>query len=65
MDTQITANANIGKLLVKKAWSGNELKCSLSGTRYEFGLHFDKVPIFQYEIRVTLQGGEVAYTVVD
>lgn len=41
---------------------------SLSSTqvKYKFGsLHFDKVPIFQYDITVTLQRGVMAYTVVD
>lgn len=58
----------IGKHEVKKVWTADSLKTYLVHRthRYKFGsLHFDNVPILQYDIRVTLQRGVMAYTVVN
>lgn len=50
---------------VKTAWSWIK-KCITTQGRFGSGsLHFDKVPVFQYDVRVTLQRGVMAYTVVN
>lgn len=66
MNPQITVNKqDREKLEVKTAWPGNK-ECIKAQGRFRSGsLHFDKVPVFQYDVRVTLQRGVMAYTVVN
>lgn len=63
VNAQITVNKNNGG---KK--NRPNIMSSLSSTqvKYKFSsLHFNKVPIFQYDIAVALQRWVMAYTVVD
>lgn len=65
--TQITANKQQENM--KSGKSHLQIKHSLSSSTlggYNFSsLHFDKVPILQYDIRVTLQRGVMTYAVVN